>query len=358
MKRILFLVHNLGLGDVLSFSPLFLLALRQDYAIDILYTTGDPELITQLIFKKELKSGKVQLLKTLSEKSSYAIAILGDRRCIGTVLSLGSNIGILLPIPIQATRKRDIFLYNNLLKHLFTLRGMRHYPVTANPGKSIRYIVFEEFCQVIGKKASYNDYLEDVQCRIFARPPFGSNHILVHLFRDLWYKRLSKDSLSILARCLGEAYPDSVVNLLFNPLNEFEKEHAQYFATACKQNGLKVSLISLSLKEIAASASSAKLYLGVDHGISHLASLFCNNTMVIYGGSRKFSDIHLLWPPQVEGMMKIHSENISYVRGKRTAVLLHPSSDQYLSHQKEDSKLINSILTYDNVSSALKLVKK
>ena len=53
-KSVLFMLHNLGLGDVLSFAPLFLSAFEEGYMVDVAYSTGGGGTVAGFVFGKEL----------------------------------------------------------------------------------------------------------------------------------------------------------------------------------------------------------------------------------------------------------------------------------------------------------------
>jgi hypothetical protein len=356
-KAILFLVHTLGLGDLLSFSPIFLFAFKEGYSVDIAYEVGNPGPLATLLFNGE--KDRLRFLRprtVLSKKTDYRITVLGDRRCLGTVIALGTRAGTLLPIPIQARRKSERLLYDNLVIPSLRLFGVPSQKVLPNPGERVGRLVFRQFCKELGKTGSLAELAGDVRRRLAratGSKPEIRGAILVHLFRNLDYKLLGDEKLSLIAKCLGEEFPGCSVVLLFN--GPWEKERAEYFSSACQRFSIRCKLLSPPLKDIIPLSASARLYLGVDHGVSHLASLFCRRSVVIYGGSTRMSDIHLLWPPQLDGQVKQYSENLSLIKGKaRLAVLLHPSAGQYLSSARNPT-LINRIVTYDTVRMALRL---
>ena len=365
-KAMAFMVHNLGLGDVMCFAPLFLIAMKQGYKVDVVFTTGSPQKVAQLIFPREMRKGDLRLIQpeqALSEKARYDVAVLGDRRSLGAVMKMGKGrLGMVLPQPFHARRRKEIFLYNWGAWPLLRLSGIRSGHMVPNQGEAVGASVFGIFCDAIGKKASYPDEAEEVRERmrssIKAGRGKGGKTILVHLFRDLDYKKIENAKLDIIAECLSKQFPGYQVITLLDAKSPWEKEHAEHFSASCISHGMRCSLLSPTLEEAGRLAFSASLYLGVDHGISHLASMFCPRSIILYGGSARQMGVHALWPPQIAGRRTEISKNISRIQGNgRMAVLLHPSDDEYFSNPKNDSVLINRIITRESVETVLDLVK-
>ncbi len=365
-KAMAFMVHNLGLGDVMCFAPLFLLAMKQGYKVDIVFTSGSPQKVAQLIFAREMKKGDLRLIppkQVLAEKTRYDIAVVGDRRSLGTIMKMGKDrLGMVLPQPFHARRKNEILLYNWGARPLLRLSGIRSRHMVPNQGEAVGASVFGLFCDAIKEKGSYPDQAREVRERMRSSLKAGKGKsgktILVHLFRDLDYKKIENAKLDIIAECLSKQFPDYRVITLLDAKSQWEKEHAEHFSASCTSHGMRCSLLSPSLEEAGRLACSASLYLGVDHGISHLASMFCARSIVVYGGSARQMGVHALWPPQITGKRTEISKNISRIQGEgRTAVLLHPSDDEYFSNPKNDSVLINRIITRESVETALGLAR-
>ncbi len=372
MKKVLFLAYNVGLGDVISFSPLFLLAM-ENYSVDVVYTTGDPLPIGKLFFEKEIKGGLLRFLKksefSSAKSSEYDFTILADRRLFSLAMEMGKQAGCVIPIPLQKKRVGERLLYNCVFRPVLWLCGAHPKEILANSNERISKVVFEQFVHVAKIKASYSQFFERVRSRIEIKMSGQTPHmyskskkqlkggtILVHLFRDLDYKRIDNNHLALAAKVICEEFPSHTVLVLTNPNNQWEKEAAEFFSKECNSNNLVAKLISPALPEICSLSLSASLYVGVDHGISHLASMFCPLSVVIYGGSKKLSLIHLLWPPQIDGEVKNLTSNLSLLMGKnRSALLLHPSENEYYNQSVKNSTLINAIM--DNFKEAIMIAK-
>jgi hypothetical protein len=324
----------------------------------VLCSVGDWA-VAKLIFPRELKEGRLRFPSRKDSKTTnYRVAILGDRRCIRILPGLG-KIGAVIPMPVQSRRKRDLFAYNYVIRPSLRLLGIKSRSMLPNHGKSIRSVVFDEFCSELDIQGPMESFVEETRKRLVrsVKPVPRTKNILVHLFRQADYRMLREETLERIAQSICAELPKRKIVALYR--GDWEKGQAEHFAASCRRYGSECEAVSLPLKDVATLASSSFLFVGVDHGISHLASLLCTRSIVIYGGSRRKNDMHLLWPPQIEGEMKPASKNISVLKGDgRMAVLVHPSREEYLAHPKEDPMLINSIVTYDTVRKALRLAKE
>jgi ADP-heptose:LPS heptosyltransferase len=350
--RILYLINTLAIGDVICLSPLIEYAVENGMGFDFVYREGSPEAIAKLLYPKELREGKLRLLK--APEGAYEITIIGDRRLLLQARSMGKNAGTTIPVPVQSVRKKDLFIYNCFARPLLALSGCRPRKMLPNPGKRLSSILLEEICEVMGKTASHDQLLERVAARLGVKPTTEKT-ILVHLFRDVPYRRLDQESMRKIAAALAANYPKSKITVMAG--NGWEAEQAAIFAKLCADAKLDAGVIRPKLEEIPGLAARAQLYVGVDHGATHLATLAAPKSLVLYGGSRHYCNMHLIWPPQAGGPPEKITENITIMHGKLTALIIHPSEKECLAERTPNPKLINSIVTNENLKKALGLVK-
>jgi hypothetical protein len=364
-ERILYAVHTIGIGDVVSFAPFFLLAMRKGYGVDIAYEVGEPAAIAHLLFPAELSDGRLRFIHVRNMEHTaerhYAVVLIGNRRWFGPILAMGGQrLGTAIPIPIQDHKHHLLFFYNNLMRPLLQLRGVRTLARLPTRERSVRAIVFEQLSEAIGGGPSLKEMVAEVRSRALAsafhgsRRPSRKKMLLVHIFREVPYSRMNPESLQVTASCLAERFPSHKVIALSG--GAWERQMAEAFASSCKQHGLDCEVLSPSLEEVVRLAASTDLFISVDHGILHLASLVCRRSLVIYGGCRSHSDLNTLWPPQLIGEAEKMGAHFTRIReGERTAILLHPSHEEYLAQGRMTPILINRIVTCDNVRMALRL---
>ncbi|GEM_PF-6872606 len=360
MKRLQLLFHNLGLGDVITFSPLVLLALDQGYAVDFVFAVNRSGGIGPLLFPGPVEEGRLRFAGgAASAGERYDVTIVFDRKVMGRVLLRGGSRDV-LTIPVLAHRRMRIAIYNGVIATALRLRGLAPRAMRANPGRGIGQMVFEDFAGYLGVAADYHSCVPRVRalCLPPAAGPPGS--FLVHLFRDHPLRRLEDAALERIAEALtGTAgAPGGEFLLLFDPQSPFEAQAARKFAGMLSSSGRAGRLLAAPpLAEVALHLAAAPLYVGIDHGISQLAGLLSTRSLLLYGGFRNHSGVHRTWQPVMEAEPVEETPHVSVMRSRGRAVaMIHPAPAEYLAHRREDSALINRAATPQHLRLALHLL--
>jgi hypothetical protein len=358
MKRLQLLFRNLGLGDVISFSPLILLARDHGFAVDVAYQRFAVPQIAALLFgrhgEEHVRFGRADQFRGLR----YHAAILFDRHLLPGFW-LRPSAYDLLAMPVPERRRAQLLFYNAAVRAAMRLRGARARPLRASPGTSIGQLAFEDFAGYLGVAAQYSTHIPRVRALLRPAEEPPARQVVVHLFRDQSFKRLEPQTLSRVAQVLASAVTGAAEWLaVYDSASPFERQAAERVIQVFRSLNLRANLRgSPPLEEVVKLLASARLYAGVDHGISHLAGLLCPRSLVLYGGSQRHNDIHLLWRPLVEGEPVSHGPQVTSIESDTCRVaLVHPAREEYSAQEAPDSRLINDVATAENLRRALGLL--
>jgi ADP-heptose:LPS heptosyltransferase len=364
-KNIAFIIPTLALGDFLCFSPSFIYALEQGIFVDVICEKRSFGNLDSIIFFKEKRFDAIRLLPSLDKNRSYDAVFLMDRKGIIPSLSFAKNSKLksVCTTPIQSKRMLDLFAFNFLIVPLFSLFGTKCSKLKSNDSTPIYSHTFDSLKSLFPSQMSFIDAISNLVSRInsvstssqFQVPK--SPYALIHIFRDLDFKTLSDSSLYTIAKFLSENYKQTQFLLLCNLENPQERSMLLKFENHLKSFNLNFRILpKSSYLDIVKIASNSQFYLGLDHGISHLCSLFSKKSILLYGATLKRPYIDRLWPPMVFGETTDVSHCIRLLGNSTSSVsIIHPSVADYSSaDEKDPSFLLNKNLNMDNLILAFK----
>lgn len=363
-RNIAFIIPTLALGDLLCFAPSFIYALDQGIFIDVICEKKSFGNMDSIIFFKEKRLDAIRFISSLDKSRSYDAVFLMDRKGIiqSLLFAKNSKLKNLSISPVQSRRKFEIIAFNFLIAPLFSFFGTKCSKLKSNDSKPTYLSIFDSLKVLFPSQNTFDICLSNLVARLNSVSSSNiqapkSPYALIHLFRDLDFKTLSDSSFYNIAKFLSENYKDTQFLLLCNLENVRERSLLLTFENHLKSFNLSFRILPKSnYLEIMNFAKDAQFYLGLDHGISHLCSLFSKKSVILYGATITRPYIDLLWPPMVFG----ETIQISpYVRNIRSTPLdvsiIHPSDQDYSSADKKDpSFLLNKNINPDNLKLAFK----
>lgn len=362
-KNIAFIIPTLALGDFLCFSPSFIYALDQGIFVDVICEKKSFGNMDSILFLKEKRFDAIRFLPSLDKTRSYDAVFLMDRKGIIPSLSFAKNSKLknVSVAPIQSKRMVDLLAFNIFIAPLFSFFGTKCEKLKADDSSPIYLSVFESLKTIFPSQSNFDSTNSNLISRLNSIPSQiqapKNPYALIHLFRDLDFKLLSDTSFYNIAKFLSQNYKNTPLLLLCNIDNPQERSLLLKFENSLKSFNLNFRILPKSnYLEIIAFAKDAQFYLGLDHGISHLCSLFSKKSVLLYGATKSRPYIDRLWPPMVFGEASELSPCVRTIRNSTSCVsIIHPSGDDYSTADKSNpSLLLNKNINIDNLILAFK----
>ena len=359
----------MALGDFICFSPTFITALENGFLVDVICTSKGFANLDYVVFEKEKNFDAIRFLSDFDKSATYETVFLLDKKGIipSINLLLKSKLKSLIPQSIQKNRSFERLVFNFTIRPLFGVFGSVCSPIFSNDSVPVWKFLFDSFCKKFSISADFNLVVESLKSKLNSQLVSSSKitipkekFLVVHLFRDLDFKLLNSSSYLEIARFLKDNYSQYEILLLCNLSNSAETKQLSRFEDNLRSLGLKFRILpKLTFFDIIKIANSTPIYLGLDHGISHLFALFCKRSVLLYGSTKKRPHIDLLWPPLITGeQIEVSPEIRSLKNSNSSCVIIHASSDDYLLSFDAPNYLLNKTITQINLKTAFDEVSK
>lgn len=305
-KRILFSCTILHLGDFLYFSPVILLALDQGYEVDVhIDAKNIPQNMDQVLFKEEISSRKVRFFSDA--------AMLYDFYDIKVIMNPGLfKKTLIAQLQKKGYGKKVIIVFSLPSKYYYLFLLSKPFFFFSGSSLVVRFSEKNYFVQIfdilkVDKKRTFS--LREINRRLPVEKQEASDSLIVHIFRNSPDRVFSREKLRELAHWCDLRKKKIIV--LYNSKDSAESQMASEFISFCRESKSDVQDIGFTeLPKLIGLLRSANLYLGVDHGVSHLAAFNARKGIIIHGGGPRWKNVHVVWRPVKGTTWKNVAKNI------------------------------------------------